>query len=67
MSASLPGRAVTPEEKRRLVDRLLLAWLANPELRLGQLVVDSTHGAIAPIYYIEDDAFGHMLDKCRRR
>lgn len=43
MVRSLPsspptGRAMTPEQKRAAVERLLAAWEARPDLRLGQLV-----------------------------
>ena len=44
-------RAVTPEIKKAITDRLLAAWLKQPELRLGQLL----HCAIeADTFYIED-------------
>ena len=32
------GRALTPEAKRAVVERILRAWLAKPALRLGQLL-----------------------------
>ena len=32
------GRALTPEAKRAVVERILRAWLAKPDLRLGQLL-----------------------------
>jgi hypothetical protein len=67
MTKTLPGRAVTDAEKRAMLKRLRLAWLANPELRLGQLLVVATQGALAPLFYIEDDVLAGRLDQCRRR
>lgn len=32
------GRAMTPEQKRDAVERILAAWQARPDLRLGQLI-----------------------------
>lgn len=43
-------RANTPEQKREVIERLLTLWLEQPELRLGQLIMNTTHN----IYYIED-------------
>lgn len=37
-----PGRAHTPEQKRELLDRLYVAWLKKPQLRLGQLIFHAT-------------------------
>jgi hypothetical protein len=60
------GRAVTEAEKRRLIKRLLLAWLARPDERLGQMIMNATHGSLAPLFYVEDDVLGELLDKARR-
>lgn len=35
------GRADTDEKKRAVVDAVLAAWLAVPDLRLGQLLVNA--------------------------
>jgi hypothetical protein len=34
----VPGRANEPYQKKQVIDRLLELWLANPNLRLGQLI-----------------------------
>jgi hypothetical protein len=49
-AAEIPGRAVTEQEKASLTDRLLTVWKANPQLRLGQLIVN----VLADPYYAED-------------
>lgn len=33
-----PGRATTPESKRRLLDQIFVNWQLAPSLRLGQLL-----------------------------
>lgn len=52
------GRAQTPEQKREVVERLLASWLAIPELRLGQLIVNAMQAAApfygADLFYVED-------------
>lgn len=48
------GRAHTPEQKREVIEELLVLWGNNSELRLGQLLancIDSDAG----LYTIEDD------------
>lgn len=37
------GRAVTVAQKHEIIERLLLAWIAQPEQRLGQLIVNATY------------------------
>lgn len=52
-------RARTPEEKKSVIDRLYRAWLANPHLRLGQLIANYAPG-VSPnsdLFYAEDDDF----------
>ena len=52
----LAKRALTPEQKRALLDQLLAAWLEAPNLRLGQLIVNAVGGRhLADIFYREDD------------
>lgn len=49
----IPDRACTPEEKKEIINRLYVAWLSAPHLRLGQLIM----GAVTrPDYlaHIED-------------
>jgi hypothetical protein len=38
------SRALTPEQKREILDRILAAWLAVPKMRLGQLITCATRG-----------------------
>lgn len=46
-----PGRALTPVQKRELVERLLVAWQQAPYLRLGQLL----NLGVDDLQNIEDD------------
>lgn len=54
-------RAVTEEQKAEILNRLLTAWLAFPEQRLGQLI-ENYYGRVSPLdvsrppdlYHIED-------------
>ena len=68
----LPGRALTPELKRVIVDRVLVAWEAQPQLRLGQLIVNTIHritgGAtkeeqVQRLYYLEDATLADLLQR----
>lgn len=49
---ALSDRALTPEQKKEVTDRLLAAWLRTPELRLGQLIFVVTGGR--DIFFDED-------------
>lgn len=49
---ALSDRALTPEQKKEITDRLLAAWLRTPELRLGQLIFVVTGGR--DIFFDED-------------
>lgn len=53
----MEGRATTPEQKRAVIERIYFAWLDHPELRLGQLIINSIHpGLRCPdVFYIEDE------------
>jgi hypothetical protein len=48
----MKDRALTPEQKKEITDRLLAAWLRTPAMRLGQLVHVVTGGR--DIFYDED-------------
>lgn len=50
------GRALTPEQKRDAVERLLVAWEARPDLRLGQLLVVACEHRTPPrpLFAVED-------------
>ena len=49
---ALRDRAMTPEQKKEVTDRLLAAWLKTPAMRLGQLIFVVTGGR--DIFYDED-------------
>ncbi len=56
----MTGRAITPEQKRAVVERVLVSWERRPDLRLGQLLVTAHNasvstGAVA-MFYAEDEA-----------
>lgn len=62
----MDGRAVTAEEKRAIVERILRAWQANPHLRLGQLIANAmaVRGVDArsrDLFYVEDEAFAFIV------
>jgi hypothetical protein len=48
------GRALTDEQKREVLDRILAAWRVTPDLRLGQLICNSTAVDLT-LYQLEDD------------
>lgn len=74
---AVPGRAYTRSQKRRMLARrmlarLLRAWDAAPDLRLGQFLVNAVtppgSEPAALIFYVEDErlcelaeAFAHRL------
>lgn len=50
------GRAITPEQKRAVVERLLAAWLVVPEQRLGQLICNGQSAShVVDVFYVEDE------------
>jgi len=53
------GRAVTPEQKRAILERIFEAWGKSPQQRLGQLISNSIHGHqeddTASLYFVEDE------------
>lgn len=67
MMDQIEGRANTPEEKRALMRRLYHAWMALPDLRLGQLLVGSTFTAssmpTSGLFYIEDDSLIEQVER----
>lgn len=54
-------RAVTPEQKRAVIERILAGWLRAPSLRLGQFLMTATSGA--PLYYTEDEALAQAAEQ----
>lgn len=47
------GRALTPEQKREMVEQILRAWERVPDLRLGQLIDQAVRGR-GDLFYVED-------------
>ena len=45
-------RALTPAQKKEVINRLYVAWLSDPDLRLGQLIVNALPEN--RMFYIED-------------
>lgn len=62
------GRALTPNEKRQVIERLYAVWLAMPTLRLGQLVMGVAHtvGRSDP-FYVEDRALVEAAEDFAKR
>jgi hypothetical protein len=58
----MTGRAVTPEQQRAVVDRLLAAWLRMPDLRFGQLVSAAADRAEHDAFYIRDEALCEAVE-----
>ena len=60
----MTGRAVTDEQKRAIIGRVLAAWLRAPEFRRGQLI---TSAVLDPweetdIFYIGDETLTAALE-----
>lgn len=54
----MKDRALTPEQKKDVLDRIYKAWLDAPHQRLGQLLSNSVHvhredDGVA-LFYVED-------------
>jgi len=61
------GRAHTPAQKRAVIERILVVWENNPELRLGQLLINVLNGidgehTTRRIFYIEDEELAIQLE-----
>ena len=57
-------RAITLEEKKEIVDRLLALWTRDKEmsdLRLGQMIWNVTQGG--DFFYIEDYDFIKLIEE----
>lgn len=57
----MTGRAVTPEHKRVIVERLLAAWLRSPR-RLGRLLADAADAAEHDMAFIQDEALADAVE-----
>lgn len=70
----LPGRALTPEQKRAVIERVLARWERTPQLRLGQLVSNTiaretgyaeTADQVRKLFNVEDEELASLLEKWR--
>ena len=58
------GRALTPEAKRAVVERILRAWLAKPDLRLGQMIeaARDRYAPLTDLFHLEDEALAEAVE-----
>lgn len=62
-------RIAADTERRKVVERLLCVWAANPHLRLGQLLERATQGVLLE-YVLDEELLGLIeqgLSKRERR
>lgn len=63
----MTGRAMTPTQKREVLERVLLAWERVPEQRLGQLITNAfgapQNDGAANLFYVEDVALAEGLER----
>lgn len=57
----IKDRANSPEEKKKVLDRLFIIWMKHPELRLGQLLSNACPGQ--SMFYIEDFPLAEDVEK----
>lgn len=65
----IQGRALTPEAKRVIMERILVAWEQRPEFRLGQLIVNAIDRNPAhplSLFFLEDEELAELLEDPRR-
>ncbi len=57
-------RAVTVEQKRDIVNRILSVWIDNPSQRLGQLLVNSLslNKCEEKLFFVEDEILTQMVE-----
>jgi hypothetical protein len=48
------GRAHEPYMKKEILDRVFLVWGENPDMRLGQLLINALGNDHTKIFYMED-------------
>jgi hypothetical protein len=61
MAPHTPGKEIEAQH-RKVLERLLLVWNANPHLRLGQLLHRSVNGV--HIEYALDDELLGLVEAC---
>ncbi len=59
----MKGRATTPEAKRAVIERLLAAWMKQPEWRLGQLIENSLGPRGPATFYVEDEDLARYCEE----
>ncbi len=59
------GRAVTPEAKRAVIERILAAWEKVPARRLGQLLMRAgeMEDPLMPLRFVEDERLAGNVEK----
>lgn len=57
-----PGRAVEPDQKQYILDRVLAVWSRNPDMRLMQLILNVYHGGNVDVYRVEDYELAENLE-----
>jgi hypothetical protein len=70
--SDLPKRSLTPEQKRAIVERVLVAWEKSPQLRLGQMIYSVSYAALTnadnagrDLFFIEDTDLAELLETWR--
>lgn len=59
----MKGRAVTPEQKREVIERILEAWIRlHPHERLGQMLHNAC-SSDGDFFYIEDDRIAELAER----
>lgn len=58
------GRAISPEEKRVVIERILKIWEQCPYSRLGQLIVNATR--FDYLFYVEDYILCESLENFQK-
>lgn len=64
------GRADTDVKKRAIVERIFNAWVVDPQLRLGQVLVNSLRRADVDqgdLFYVEDESLAADVESFARR
>ena len=61
----MTGRAITPEQKRAIIERILAAWEKKPALRLGQLLMHAVRAEdpLMPLIAAEDEWLADAVEK----
>lgn len=61
MDVLMNKRAITPEQKRQIIEQLYSIWLKNPQLRLGQLIWNKF--GHMDFFFVEDTDFIQGLEE----